>query len=125
MLFVQAGIASTFAVISLTLMILTVVKFPHLEDTGTFFTGSCRRVHFMDGLWHVLLNIASTLFLGAGNYCMQVIVAPSRKEVDKAHKEGVSMEIGIHSFRNLPRIPWSKRVVWVFLGVTSTIMHLL
>ncbi|KAF2191668.1 hypothetical protein K469DRAFT_746163 [Zopfia rhizophila CBS 207.26] len=124
MLIMQASTASTFAVVSLALMVWTVLKYPLVDDTGTFFMGSCNTVHFMDGLWHVVLNVASTLFLGAGNYCMQVLVAPSRKEVREAHKEGVSMEIGVHSFRNVWRISRPKRAIWLVLGVTSTLMHL-
>lgn len=77
-----------------------------------------------DGAVHVALNVASTLFLGAGNYCMQVLVAPTREEANRAHKEGVSMEVGIHSFKNVRRISWPKRIVWAVLGVISTVMHL-
>ncbi|OAL44294.1 hypothetical protein IQ07DRAFT_663651 [Pyrenochaeta sp. DS3sAY3a] len=55
---------------------------------------------------------------------MQVLVAPTREEADRAHKEGVSMEVGIHSFRNIWRISWPKRIIWAVLGVISTVMHL-
>ncbi|KAJ8119065.1 hypothetical protein OPT61_g53 [Boeremia exigua] len=124
MLIIQATLSTVFATVALAVMVWAVIHFPIEDDTGTIYTGSCRTVHYADGLWHVVLNVASTLFLGAGNYCMQVLVAPSRKDVDKAHKEGASMDIGIHCFRNVWRMSYTKRALWILLGVTSTTMHL-
>lgn len=121
----QATLSTIFAVVALSVMIWAVLHYPVEDDTGTVYTGSCRTVHYADGLSHIILNIVSTLFLGAGNYCMQVLVAPSRKDVDKAHKDHTSMDIGIHSVRNIWRMSYVKRAMWVLLGVTSTTMHLL
>lgn len=50
---------------------------------------------------HLLLNISSSLFLGAGNYCMQILVAPTGGEVRSAHAFGKYFDIGIHSIHNL------------------------
>lgn len=50
---------------------------------------------------HLLLNVLSSLFLGAGNYCMQILVAPTGAEVQLAHKSGIYFDIGIHSIYNL------------------------
>jgi hypothetical protein len=125
MLMLQATLSMTFAVTALAVMIWAVIHYPVEGDTGTIYTGSCQMVHYIDGLSHVVLNIVSTLFLGAGNYCMQVLVAPSRKDVDKAHKNGISMDVGIHSIRNIWRMSYLKRTMWIFLGTTSTTMHLL
>lgn len=125
MLILQAAFSTGFAMVALAVMLWALTHYPIQDDTWTVYTGSCRKVHFADGLSHVVFNVASTLFLGAGNYCMQVLVAPSRKDVDKAHKHGISMDIGIHSVRKIWRMPYSKRALWVLLGVSSTTMHLL
>jgi hypothetical protein len=125
MLLLQATLSAIFAAAALSTMIWAVIHYPIEDDTGTVYTGSCQVVHYADGLSHVILNVVSTLFLGAGNYCMQVLVAPSRKDVDKAHKEKVSMDIGIHSVRNVWRMSYGKRAMWILLGITSTTMHLL
>ncbi|CAO2649251.1 Nn.00g066360.m01.CDS01 [Neocucurbitaria sp. VM-36] len=74
--------------------------------------------------YDTVFRALSTLFLGAGNYCMQVLVAPSRAEVDKAHREGYSLDVGIHSFGNVWRISPKRRAAWFVLGVISTLMHL-
>lgn len=125
MLILQAVIASVFAAVALGLMGWFTAKYPPVGDVGTFITGSCLTVHRWDAVWHIVLNIVSTLFLGAGNYCMQVLVAPSRAEVDKAHGEGYSLDVGIHSFGNVWRISSKRRALWFILGVISTLMHLL
>ncbi|UKZ52632.1 hypothetical protein TrVGV298_006413, partial [Trichoderma virens] len=66
----------------------------------------------------------STFFLGAGNFCMQILVAPSRKEIDKAHSKGISLEIGVPSIKNLPHIRRRRRVLWGLLGLMSSLLHL-
>ena len=36
------------------------------------------------GLWlHLLINIIPTLLSGSSNFCMQILAAPLREEVDK------------------------------------------
>lgn len=125
MLILQAVITSVFAAVSLGLMGWFITKYKPVGDVGTFMTGSCSTVHRWDAIWHIILNIVSTLLLGTGNYCMQVLVAPSRAEVDKAHGEGYSLDVGIHSYRHVWRISSKRRAIWFALGVISTLMHLL
>jgi hypothetical protein len=125
MLMLQAGTAVIFAVVALSLMIMFTVNYAPEGDVGTFMTGNCLTVGRWNSFWHAVLNVASMLFLGAGNYCMQVLVAPSREEVNKAHREGRSMDIGIHSLGNILRISSKRRITWFILGVVSTSMHLL
>lgn len=125
MLILQAVMASVFAAVALGLMGWFTAEYPPVGDVGTFMTGSCSTVQKWDAFWHFVLNIASTLLLGAGNYCMQVLVAPSRADVDKAHGEGYSLDVGIHSFRTVWRISYKRRAIWFVLSVISTLMHLL
>jgi hypothetical protein len=125
MLMLQAGTAVMFATVALTLMVIFTMEYAPEGDVGTFMTGNCLTVSRWNSFWHAVMNLASMLFLGAGNYCMQVLVAPSRAEVDKAHREGRSMDIGIHSFGNILRISSKRRITWFILGVVSTSMHLL
>ncbi|KAI9663492.1 MAG: hypothetical protein M1831_002501 [Alyxoria varia] len=44
--------------------------------------------------WHILINILSTLLLSASNAGMQILAAPDRSEVDKAHSQGSWLNIG-------------------------------
>jgi hypothetical protein len=125
MLWLQSGLASVLAVASLALMSGITKVFAPVDNVGTFMIGKCSTVDDWNALGHFLLNTTGTLFLGAGNYCMQVLVAPSRAEVDRAHKQSCSLDVGIHSFGTVWKISPKREVIWFFLGAFSTLMHLL
>ncbi|KAJ7832670.1 hypothetical protein B0H14DRAFT_2802673, partial [Mycena olivaceomarginata] len=86
---------------------------PDRRGIGTFLTAL-----------HVLLNVLSTLLLGAGNYCMQLLASPSRSEADNAHACGVALDIGVPSIKNLRHIDGKRVVGWSAIGVTATLLHL-
>lgn len=77
MLVLQTVLAFIVAIITLSLMLWFSLRYPSVGDTGTFMIGSCSAVETLDTLSHLLLNVLSTLFLGAGNYAMQVLVLDS------------------------------------------------
>jgi hypothetical protein len=95
-----------------------------LAGIGTLFEGSCDKAGALNTGAHVVLNVFSSLFLGAGNYCMQVLVAPSRSQVRKANALGDrSYDVGVHSLHNLRQIRLSKKLLWFGLGLCSTLLH--
>ena len=95
-----------------------------LGGIGTLFEGSCDKAGALNTGAHVILNVFSSLFLGAGNYCMQVLVAPSRSQVRKANLlGGKSYDVGVHSLHNLRQIGLSKKLLWFGLGLCSTLLH--
>lgn len=78
------------------------------------------------GRWsHLAINFISILLLGASNYTMQCLVAPTRAEVDRAHRKGDWIDIGIPSVRNLWRISRRRVFVWLLLSLSSLPLHLL
>ena len=52
------------------------------------FNGDCQQMKTIDTVSHLVINVLSTLLLGASNYAMQVLSAPTRENIDKAHPEG-------------------------------------
>lgn len=53
-------------------------------------------------LWlRLLINVLSTCLLSASSYTMQVLVSPTRTELDKAHAKGDWLDIGASGLRNL------------------------
>ena len=52
------------------------------------FEGSCPKTKTTDTVVHLIINVLSTLLLGASNYAMQVLVAPTRENIDAAHPKG-------------------------------------
>ncbi|KAK4499429.1 hypothetical protein PRZ48_009943 [Zasmidium cellare] len=65
------------------------------------------------------------MLLGASNYTMQALVAPTRAETDRAHAEGGWLDIGVASIRNLFKIKRHRTILWAVLGLSSMPIHLL
>ena len=75
-------------------------------------------------LWlHLGINLLSTLLLGASNYTMQCLSAPTRDEIDKAHQQRISLDVGTLSFQNLRRISWRRVILWWLLALSSIPLH--
>ena len=96
-----------------------------LDGIGTIYLGNCISVKRINLWLHLLINSLSTLLLGSSNYCMQLLVAPTHSEVQKAHKKSVWLDIGAPSVRNLQWISKGSVFVWCCLGVSSALLHLL
>lgn len=56
---------------------------------------------------------------------MQCLCATTRAEVDRAHRKGGYLVIGVPSIRNRGAVPWSKKVLWWALGLSSIPLHLM
>ncbi|KAJ5954344.1 hypothetical protein N7501_008623 [Penicillium viridicatum] len=89
------------------------------------YKGSCVLSKRWNIALHLIINVLSTGILGASNYCMQSLVAPSREEVDKHHARGRWLDIGCSSVRNLFVIGRSRLALWLVLLVTAIPFHLL
>jgi hypothetical protein len=96
-----------------------------IDGSGTIFDGPCDAVRRRNVLYHLFINAASTLLLGASNYAMQILSAPTRKEIDAAHMRRLPLDIGILSLKNLRSITWSRAVLLLALGASSLPLHLL
>ncbi|KAI9769198.1 MAG: hypothetical protein M1840_004327 [Geoglossum simile] len=59
------------------------------------------------------------------NYAMQLLAAPTREELDKAHASRKTLDVGIQSSRNLLRTKGSRRMAWIAIALTSTPIHLI
>jgi hypothetical protein len=95
------------------------------HDSGVMYHGNCQKVSNLSTSIHVLINILSSLLLGASNFCMQLLAAPKRDEIDKAHLQSMWLDIGVPSLRNIPHIAWARRLTWMILGLSSLPLHFL
>ena len=125
MLSAQLAVAILVVAINTSFTSWAWLKHSPMRGVGTFYVGDCTFTSRLNSGLHVLLNGLSTLFLGTGNYCMQVIVAPSKAELKAAHLDRKHYDIGIQSLHNLRRIARDRCVVWALLGVVSSILHLM
>ncbi|CAH0026570.1 unnamed protein product [Clonostachys rhizophaga] len=92
--------------------------------TAPIRTGECDDIKNLNFGIHLLINIASTLLLGASNYCMQTVGAPTRHDIDMAHASGRWLQIGVPSLRNLRLIGRKRIFIWLCLAATSIPLHL-
>ena len=109
-------------------VILTLIAYTKYGLSGRLVTlqeGSCQRTKELSLWLHMAINVLSTLLLGASNYCMQCLTSPTRNEVDEAHAQGVWLDIGVPSVRNLTRIPRRRVMLWVVLAISGVPLHLL
>lgn len=73
---------------------------------------------------HLLINVASTVLLGASNYTMQVLCSPTRLDINKAHTTSNWLDVGLLSFRNLRAIPRKRAALSLILAFSSIPLHL-
>lgn len=98
-----------------------------IEPNGStnIFKGSCKTKTNIFRWSHLLINICSTLLLGASNNAMQCLSAPTRAEVDKAHEENTWLDIGIQSIKNLLYVGRLRSALWTTLLLSSVPLHFL
>jgi hypothetical protein len=118
------GAAVFVLVINFSLFMYAVRAFPLKENIGTLLQGKCDTVKTASVVAHLAINILSTVLLAASNYCAQVVSAPVRANIDKAHSERRWLDIGVPSYRNLKDIAWPKKVLFLGLLLSSAPLHL-
>ncbi|KAI0850563.1 hypothetical protein F5Y00DRAFT_252254 [Daldinia vernicosa] len=96
-----------------------------LNSTTIILQGNCQKAHRANSVLHFLISITSTLILASSRFFMQVLSSPSRLEINRAHLQLRSLEIGISSMKNIPFISRYKAIGWAILLISSTPIHLL
>ncbi|KAF2792549.1 hypothetical protein K505DRAFT_52400 [Melanomma pulvis-pyrius CBS 109.77] len=94
------------------------------DGKRTLYDGDCKTTKELNTAVHLLINIFSTVLLGASNYCMQCMSAPTRSEVDLAHSQSRWVDIGVPSIRNLKYVSRTRLVLWSLLGLSSIPLHI-
>lgn len=120
-----AVVAAVVLIINLILTVWAVSNSGVQNGLGTLQDGSCKRTATLTFWIHLAINVLSTLLLGASNYSMQCLSSPTRNEIDKAHGQGIWLDIGVPSVRNLRRLSTIRIVLWWLLAISSVPLHLL
>jgi len=87
--------------------------------------GGCQEIKSLNTALHILINALSAVMLAGSNYCMQCLSAPTREQVDAAHRRGRWLDIGVTSLRNLAQVGWKSLGLWLILCFSSIPLHLL
>jgi hypothetical protein len=96
-----------------------------IDGIATVTSSSSTTISRLNVFLHILINAFSTALLAASSYCMQLLSAPTREEVDSAHRSGRYMDIGIMSLQNIRHISTERRLLWLILAFSSIPLHLL
>ena len=118
-------ISGTVLLLNFTATIVFRVRWKAAGDWGRIYKGDCTTSQRLSTGLHLLINALSTLLFSSSNLCMQLLVSPTRTEVNEAHKQWRWLDIGVPSVRNLFSIALEKRIVWVILGLSSVPLHFL
>lgn len=126
----RAAVINTITVGCLGLVLLGIIgisinRAGSLSKAWLFYRGSCDQANRINLLLHLLLNIVSTLIIASSNFFMQVLNAPTRKEVDRAHAKNRWLEIGVPSIGNIFHVSSFKTIAWVLFNLSSVPIHLL
>ncbi|KAK2058645.1 hypothetical protein LY76DRAFT_513819, partial [Colletotrichum caudatum] len=92
---------------------------------GSLYDGDCETEKRLDQGLRLLINLCSTGILTASNFCMQLQAAPTRGEIDSAHREGQWLDIGVPSLRNWRYIGRWRQVTWALPAMSSLPIHLM
>lgn len=92
-------------------------------QVGTIYAGECAVVSATDSRLHIAINVMGTILLGASNFTMQCLTAPTRKQVDEAHAKGKYLDIGLPSPKNLRG--WKKKILFTLLVLSTVPLHFL
>ncbi|KAI1741226.1 hypothetical protein F4680DRAFT_458100 [Xylaria scruposa] len=111
---VNCALLTLTSIIVSILSIIVAARASHILRVIYFYEAPC------DNLTIPVLNL-----LASSNFFMQVLNAPSRDELDVAHRRGKWLEIGVSSMRNLFIVSKFKTWCWLGLSVTSVPIHLL
>lgn len=88
------------------------------------FEGPCTTSSTLSLVLHLLVNIVSGAMLASSSFFMQVLSAPSRDEIDRAHAWLRSLDIGVPSVNNLWHMSWFKLISWFIFFCSSIPIHL-
>ena len=118
-------VAALVMLINFTTTVYLKSRWKTIGDIGTIYRGDCSQAHRLSSRLHIVINVLSTALLSASHLCMQLLAAPVRREIDKAHENYIWLDIGVPSFRNLKYIGNRRTMAIILLATSSIPLHFL
>lgn len=94
-------------------------------DFKPVFMGNCDESKKLNTWIHFTINILSSILLTGSNFCMQVLTAPTRQQVNDAHARRKWLDIGLPSVRNIKAMGNRQKLLWSLLLLSSAPLHLM
>ncbi|KAH8897298.1 hypothetical protein GQ53DRAFT_837952 [Thozetella sp. PMI_491] len=108
-----------------TILIRSAALAGSVDRNLIFYHGSCTTSGRLNLGLHLIINIASTCVIASSNYFVQVLSSPTRQEIDNAHRQFRSLEIGVPSLRNIGHISHLKAALCALFVLSSVPIHVL
>ncbi|PQE16471.1 Acyl- sterol acyltransferase protein [Rutstroemia sp. NJR-2017a BBW] len=121
--FIASVFMGSVLIIHVVFMIWAAQRSSGGANIGSIYRGECATVDNINTGLHVLINITTMIATMASACGMYFLSSPTRKEVDEAHAQGRSLDIGILSLRNLRT--WKKKVLFGVLIISLLPIHFL
>ena len=125
----KTGVIFLVLMWGLTLMLLVLLVIS-LRLNGSWsdtaiFVGNCPQSDRNVLLLRTGINVLATAILTSSNFFLQLLTAPIREDIDKAHDRSKWLEVGVNSLRNLRFITWPKLAIWLLIALLSIPFHLI
>ncbi|KAM7211821.1 hypothetical protein V8F06_012794 [Rhypophila decipiens] len=123
---ILAVLAALLAAVNLGISINMTMRHDSASPVGsvTVLSGPCQRVNLAKVLIQLAITTASLTLLATSNFAAQAWTALTREEIDRLHRSGDTVDIGIPSLRNMTRISLPRRILWLVMFVLATTIHL-
>ena len=89
------GSAVVVLIINIVLLGWSYNKPRSASNNILLYSGDCNESRKIDTVTHLFINILGTVLLGASNYAMQVLCAPTRDALDIAHSQGKCVRLAV------------------------------
>ena len=91
----------------------------------SMYKGNCDHTKTVATGLHILINILSTTLVASSSYCCQLLMAPTREDIDHAHAHRIWIPIGTFDIKRLSLLPRNRRLMWYLLFCTSITIQLM
>jgi hypothetical protein len=111
--------------VGLTIPLILSIVADGFTGVHILFAGDCNTADKVNkGLHFALISISTLALLSAG-FHLRLLCSPTRDEIDLAHGEAKSLEIGAISLLNFRHIPVLNFILWLGFLLTSIPLHLI
>ncbi len=120
---------ASLLIIGTILLVLLVVSIARpgssLSRSTVLYHMNRTRIENLNLAFHVIITLISTGIFASSNFFMQIITAPSRQDINRAHSQIQHLDIGVPSIHNLKVVSPGKQAAWLALLLSSIPIHLL
>lgn len=106
-------------------LVLAAARTRMLAGESAVFTGPCDRAAKVEWGVRAAANVVCVVLLAGANYVFQVLSAPTREEVGRAHERRRWLDIGIPSVRNLRSIGNGRAALAVGVLVAALVAQVM